>query len=299
MGNLISVIIPSYNSFKTIQFTLDHLLAQQGDYIAEIIVVDSSDDQKTRDLLKAYKNSVVLKYLDTKAIPATGRNIGAKLAKGTILAFIDSDAYPSPDWSKCIVDTYHEGGMVGGGSYTIPSFQRKSPLALAQYFIQFSEFLRRGGKKVKQFVPSCNLFCDKKIFLESEGFPEIRAMEDVKFGCKISRKYTLIFNPDIVVSHIFRQDITLYLSNQFMLGKYNGISRYGHNKNSVIKTLLFYILFPFFFIMKITLIACRVIRYIDSDLFLFFISLPVIMLGVICWTMGFVSSVKSCAESGG
>ena len=48
----ISIIIPSYNSFETIQYTIDHILKQpHGDDQTEIIVVDSSDDEKTKPYL--------------------------------------------------------------------------------------------------------------------------------------------------------------------------------------------------------------------------------------------------------
>lgn len=297
MGNTISVIIPSYNSHKTIRFTLDNLLAQLGDYLEEIIVVDSSDDIKTRELLSKYEKNVILKFLDEKTIPAVGRNIGAQIAKGTIVAFIDSDAYPAPDWSEKIMNLYHEGVKVGGGSYEIPPFQKLHPLALAQYFIQFSEFLKRGEKRQKKFVPSCNLYCEKKIFFESNGFPEIRAMEDVQFGNKISLKYPLIFDPKIIVSHIFRDEMKSYLDNQFMLGKFNGISRQGNKRAYLKKSLFFYVLVPFCFIMKITLIMCRLFVKIDINVLLFILSLPIIVVGIWYWALGFASSARFCGGS--
>ena len=47
----VSFIIPSYNSHLTIEKTIQSVFRQQlQEHIAEVIVVDSSDDEKARDI---------------------------------------------------------------------------------------------------------------------------------------------------------------------------------------------------------------------------------------------------------
>ena len=90
----ISIIVPSYNSCRTIGRTLESLRPRLSEEkILELIVVDSSDDRQTRVLLKNYEKLEKIKIvlLEQKAIPALARNIGFEHATGDLLCFIDSD----------------------------------------------------------------------------------------------------------------------------------------------------------------------------------------------------------------
>lgn len=64
-----------------------------------------------------------------KVGPAEKRNLALKYAKGTILAFLDDDAYPSSDWLKNAVLDFADSGIcaISGPSLTLPmrSFWKK------------------------------------------------------------------------------------------------------------------------------------------------------------------------------
>ena len=79
---MLSVIIPSYNSEKTIRKCLDSLLDQtyEGEY--EIIVVDSSDD-KTPQIVTSLYPKVKLVHFRNKTDPGKARNIGIGRQKAT------------------------------------------------------------------------------------------------------------------------------------------------------------------------------------------------------------------------
>lgn len=89
----VSVIIPTYNSEKTIRRTLSSVLMQEGrgrDYELEIIVCDDCSTDKTRDIVREY--GVVLWVSPRNSGgPNLGRNIGMSLATGDYLAFLDHD----------------------------------------------------------------------------------------------------------------------------------------------------------------------------------------------------------------
>jgi len=70
----VSVIVPSYNSFQTVGHTLEGILRQPTEYLRETIVVDSSDDERTAELLKTYATrGVKIIRLSAKTFPATAR----------------------------------------------------------------------------------------------------------------------------------------------------------------------------------------------------------------------------------
>ena len=104
----VSFIIPSYNSHLTIEKTIQSVFRQQPqEHIAEVIVVDSSDDGKTRDIFKKFDHpKLKVLSLNQKTSPSAGRNMGAKLSQGTLLCFIDSDVFLSDDWLSNILDAF-------------------------------------------------------------------------------------------------------------------------------------------------------------------------------------------------
>ena len=85
----VSVIIPAYNAAQYIRETLDSVLAQTY-RDREILVVDDGSTDDTLDVLRSYGDQIVLLRQDNEG-PAAARNLAAKRAKGTWLAFVDSD----------------------------------------------------------------------------------------------------------------------------------------------------------------------------------------------------------------
>ena len=51
---------------------------------------------------------------------ATARNLGLETARGKIVAYLDSDAYPDRDWLKHLTATLREGEHAGVGGPNIP-----------------------------------------------------------------------------------------------------------------------------------------------------------------------------------
>lgn len=112
----VSVIIPSYNSMATIGHTIEGVKRQTAiSSIAEILIVDSSDDEKSHVFLKEKEDGIIRVIRSGyRVIPAIQRNIGAREAKGGLLCFIDSDAFPKDDWIEQILNAYSRGYRIGG-----------------------------------------------------------------------------------------------------------------------------------------------------------------------------------------
>ncbi len=294
MNNLISIIIPSYNSHQTIEVTLSKIFEMENlELLKEVIVVDSSDDKLTKSSIAKFESKGVQCITSgVRVIPAIQRNIGAKHANGEVLAFIDSDAYPDIHWLKNISRLYAKGVKVGGGAYLVPEFQQKKKIVFAQYYLEFSEFLPWGKQRGKGMTPSCNLFCSKELFIEVGGFPEIRASEDSLFGLKVSKKTDLIFDPTILVYHIFRENLEHYLLNQKLLGQYIYEYRKTQKKYFQIKWIVISSL-PLVLVFKFSRIYFRVARIGVKHLVSFHSCLPIFWKGFKNWTIGYLQGVKN------
>lgn len=92
----ISVVIPAYNSARTIRMTLDSVLAQTRP-ADEILVLDDGSTDKTVSILNSYcKHITTIKQQNSG--PAVARNVLCERARGDLVAFLDSDDLWHPEY---------------------------------------------------------------------------------------------------------------------------------------------------------------------------------------------------------
>jgi glycosyltransferase involved in cell wall biosynthesis len=101
----ITVAIPTYNGAERLPQLLDRLLEQTGveNLKWEIIIVDNNSSDRTDIVIHNYQkicNSICpLRYfLETKQGAAFARIRAVKEARGELIAFLDDDNLPAPDW---------------------------------------------------------------------------------------------------------------------------------------------------------------------------------------------------------
>lgn len=85
---MVSVIIAVYNGEKYIADAIESLLGQTYKDI-EIIVADDGSTDRTKDIIKKYKNVKYI-YQDRKGEGAA-RNLGISISRGKYLCFLDAD----------------------------------------------------------------------------------------------------------------------------------------------------------------------------------------------------------------
>ena len=77
-----------------------------GGLLSQVIVVDDNSSTAYGSRLRAFARAHALPLLFVANIPGRGtavaRNAGAALADGDILAFLDDDSVPAPDWLRVI-----------------------------------------------------------------------------------------------------------------------------------------------------------------------------------------------------
>ncbi|MBI2414156.1 MAG: glycosyltransferase [Deltaproteobacteria bacterium] len=113
----VSVVINTYNRAKSLENTLRSLSClTYGDL--EVIVVNGPSTDSTAKLLESFGDRIKAGVCP-EANLSMSRNIGICMAAGEIVAFIDDDAIPEPEWLSEIVDGYDsaEIGGVGGLVY--------------------------------------------------------------------------------------------------------------------------------------------------------------------------------------
>ena len=93
MTPLISIVVPTLNQAAYIEQTLASLAAQ-GDVRLEIIVIDGGSTDGTREIVERYPVTHFISERDSGQAEAI--NKGFRLAKGDILAWLNSDDYYLP-----------------------------------------------------------------------------------------------------------------------------------------------------------------------------------------------------------
>lgn len=92
--DLVSVIMPSYNSSKHLAGSIESILGQTYTNLELLITDDGSSDSRTLELLHQYERKdarVSVEYLSSNHGPGHARNCSIKRAKGRYIAFCDSD----------------------------------------------------------------------------------------------------------------------------------------------------------------------------------------------------------------
>lgn len=100
--NLISVVIPTYNSSKLLKKCIDSVLKQSYSNIEIIVVDDGSNDATESMIEKNYKDQIVyIKQKNTGV--SSARNTGIKHAKGDFIFFVDADDTIDVDALKLLI----------------------------------------------------------------------------------------------------------------------------------------------------------------------------------------------------
>lgn len=219
----ISVIVPTYNRAMQLQNCLDRILDQ--DYPRdryEIIVANDAGDVELK-----IPSQVVLVQLPINSGPGVARNLGAKVARGTLLAFTDDDCLPRSSWLSRLWDQHLQtptAALGGGIKNALPdnlcasTSQVISDLVYAHY---------NAVPDRSRFFSSNNLAVPRDAFLNSGGFaPDFRvASEDREFCDRwLHKGGQLVFVPDAVVDHAHDLTFRAFVRQHFGYGR--GAHRY-------------------------------------------------------------------------
>jgi len=213
----ISVVIPVYNSEKTLRLCLESICHQQTclENQYEVIIIDDGSKDRSVDIAKTYP---VRYFFQKNQGPGVARNHGVARSRGKIVLFTDSDCVPEPDWIEEMVRPIRRKNFIAvKGAYVKPG-----PGA-ASRFAQL-EFEERYDKLEK--APSIDMVDTyaaafvKNCFLEAGGFDPnfpVANNEDVDLSYKLSTAgKKMAFNRRAKVRHLNLITLRRYLRTKFL-----------------------------------------------------------------------------------
>tara|TARA_X000000950_G_scaffold14564_1_gene15735 strand:+ start:5314 stop:6084 length:771 start_codon:yes stop_codon:yes gene_type:complete len=214
----ISIIIPTFNSEKTIQETLDSILIQSSKYSFEVLITDDYSTDRTVSIIKEYQKkakNIFLFELKQNKGPAFSRNKSIKNAKGRYLMFCDSDDI----WIKNKIEKQMEFMK-----------SNSSPMSCG-FYANFNNSLKDASYESFRFSFSYNdllsynyigtstVCIDRKYFKNIE-FPALKRRQDYALWLKLAKDIDHIYCMQEILT--FRRILKNSVSNKkFKLFNYN------------------------------------------------------------------------------
>ncbi|WP_277555867.1 glycosyltransferase [Halobaculum limi] len=215
---LVSIVVVTYNSARTVGETLSSLSKQtypEDRY--EVVVVDGGSSDDTEEIVTEY--GAAFHLVDNGTIGVC-RNHGIDAAEGEYIAFTDSDCAVPATWLRSLVDRIvdaddHIAG-IGGPNRPFPDDPAFAKLVGS---LQGTVFGSGGSPqshtidRVREVrsVACCNVIYDATILEEYRFADDINVGEDAEFHFRLSEDgYRFLFDPAIAVSHHLSADFAAF-----------------------------------------------------------------------------------------
>ena len=234
----VSIVIVTWNNNTYLISCLDKIQVQ-APYLSEAIIVDNNSDRTgTGSLQEKYPSlGIRIKKLNSNLGFATANNIGARLAQGKWLAFLNADAFPEPDWLKNLLKAAEENPDYS--FFSSRQIQANAPELLDgagdAYHVSglawrhgYNHRSAEYGNKQKEVFSACAAaaLISREEFLQMGGFDEdfFSYFEDVDLGFRLRLAgKKCMYVPDAVVHHVGsastgrRSDFSVYYGYRNMI----------------------------------------------------------------------------------
>lgn len=208
-GIKVSVVIPAHNEEEYITKTLEAVCAQDFPGPFEIIVVDNASTDDTGNIALLFSQVRVVR--EERKGTGWAREKGRKEAQGEIIAYLDADSIPSPDWLRKGVFYFSNSRVVAVAGvydyYDAPLSVRVAAFFIEYFFYRFIHFLlhfvlRKGG-----------VIIGGNFFVRASALEEIGGMntailfhgDDTDTAKRLTKVGKIIYNPSLTVKSSARR----------------------------------------------------------------------------------------------
>lgn len=209
----ISVIIAVYNGTETLGACLEAL--QRSDFQDfEVVVVNDGSTDQPHPIARRYPCTVIDQ--DNRG-PGPARNLGARVARGAILFFLDADVLVEPDSLSRIAGTFaarsDAGALFGSYGKTTPP---------RNFVSVYKNLLHHHTHQTAE--DEAATFCGgfgairREAFEAVGGFhPSHRFLEDVEMGYRLHQAGTrILLRKDLQFTHLKRYTLWSLIRSDFL-----------------------------------------------------------------------------------
>ncbi|HEY6494889.1 MAG TPA: glycosyltransferase [Trebonia sp.] len=227
----LSVVICSLNGATGVDRCL-YALAAQKDVELQVIVVDDGSTDDTSQV--AREHGVTVLRHETNRGASAARNTGTRAATARVVAFLDDDCEPDPEWARELLDAYDDQ-VIGVGGPLVPNapdgfmlgfLRRNNPLLPLEMNLAHSERLlyrlylyvlrqwrpeERHDKREVYTLVGANMSFLHDVVAEIGLDERFRfGAEDLDICLQVRRRFPagrLVMAPEAVVRHHFEPDL--------------------------------------------------------------------------------------------
>lgn len=234
-----SIVINTLNRATLLAKTLDSLrwLAYRGRF--EVIVVNGPSTDHSQDVIDAWLPAIRAARCDVANL-SVSRNIGICMARGDIVAFIDDDAIPEPEWLEQLARAYDTpavgaaGGLVfdqTGYSYQY-EYSTATRLAHANWRLtRNADHLAYPGAFEFPYLQGTNTSFRRSALLEVGGFDEEIEyyLDETELCCRL-----------VDAGYLIRQLADAYVHHKFAPSNIRNEHKITRYRYPVIKNRLYF-----------------------------------------------------------
>ena len=290
-----SIIVPSYNSERTIRACLEAILKQETGRTYEVIVVDSSTDETACIIEREYEGVRVVRKRE-RTYAGAARNAGVRESRGRYVVMIDADCVVAPDAVERMIGRHEQGEYAAVGG-SVANGTPRSLSGTIGFLIEFREFMPTARLRLEKGVPTANIAYRREVFERHGYFDEdLWPAEDLLFNWRLYEAgEKLLFDPEIRALHLNRTGWRKVLSHQAKLGGTSALARRrgGLAGGILLRYPALIIFMPFYRTMR----AALWFFSNDRKVFVFFLAAwPLYLLAALCWSWGFMGEALKARE---
>lgn len=222
-----SVVICAYNAEATLDECLRHTCALEYPDL-EILVVDDGSTDGTADIARRHPRARLI-HIAHRGL-SVARNEGFRAARGALVAYLDADAYPSPEWPYYLALGFEGENVEGVGGPNLPP----TDAPMGEHAVAHAP----GGPvhvlltdDRAEHIPGCNMAFRRAILDELGGFDPVftAAGDDVDLCWRLlDRGGEIAFHPAALVWHRRRPGVRAYLRQQRGYGRSEALVEARH-----------------------------------------------------------------------
>jgi O-antigen biosynthesis protein len=223
----ISVVICAHNAEATLDECLEHTCALDYPRL-EVIVVDDGSRDATAKITSRHPRARLLQIPHSGL--ATARNEGFQAASGDLIAYLDADAYPSPEWPYYLALALDRPDVGGCGGPNLPPPDDPTGAQLVARSPGGPVHVLTSDDRAEH-VPGCNMAFWKIVLEEVGGFDPVytAAGDDVDLCWRVlDRGWKIGFHPAALVWHRRRPGMRTYLRQQRTYGRSEALVEARH-----------------------------------------------------------------------
>jgi len=221
----VSLYIPCYNAERYIERTIEGALRQTYP-LDEILVIDDGSQDRTREIASRYPVRIVSH--DRNRGLAAARNTGVRSARNELVASLDADCVPEPDWLEKLLPHLNDPKVAAVGGRLEESVQ--TSIADRWRKAHLREDWGPSPVVNPPFLFGANGLHRRSAIEAVGGYDEVTWPEGCGEDTDISRRlrgqgYNLVYEPAAVVKHIKQDNVRSVLDARWRWWRY-GVEAY-------------------------------------------------------------------------